>query len=568
MNKELLRQKPFYLNDDKIKWVEDTLSSLSPEDKVGQIFCIHLHDGTDEELERNLGVMNFGSCMFRPILRSDQVAEYIEKVNALLPVPALFAANLERGGDGLMSDGTYFASEMEVAATRNSEMAKKLGEICGTEASAVGANWAFAPIIDIDKNFRNPITNTRTFGSDPEIVGQFGEIYVQTIQQYGVAACIKHFPGDGMDERDQHLVTSINSSSAEEWDATYGRVYKRCIEAGALSVMVGHIMLPAYERVFCPDIKDEDIMPGSLSHNIMKKLLRDKLGFNGLIVTDATTMAGYTLAMPRNKAVPTSIQNGADVFLFSRNFEEDYKYMLEGVKSGLLSRERLDEAVTRVLAMKAALGLDKNVYVSEGRHYDTVGSTEHIEWSRQCADEAITLVKAEDGVLPLSPEKYKRILLFPVQPKPGGAGQYIVTDGVMDDIIARLRAEGFSVHKYRPTKVREGELPSYKKMIGRYDLMLYIANVRTKSNQTTVRIEWAQPMGANCMHYMHDVPTIFVSLENPYHLLDVPRVKTYINTYSSNSRCREMLIEKLMGRSPFRGTNPVDPFCGMWDTKL
>ena len=155
---------------------------------------------------------------------------------------------------------------MEIAATDDETMAAKMAEACGREAGAVGANWSFAPIIDIDSNFRNPITNTRTFGSDPERVARMGLSYVNTIQKLGMAACIKHFPGDGQDERDQHLVTSINDLDCETWMNTYGMVYKKCIDAGALTVMTGHIMQPAWERAINPDIKDEELMPGSLSH--------------------------------------------------------------------------------------------------------------------------------------------------------------------------------------------------------------------------------------------------------------------------------------------------------------
>jgi beta-N-acetylhexosaminidase len=568
MDLQQLKKKPFYLTDSQIEWVKKTCQGMTLEEKVGQIFCIIFKVGSDEELTENLNVMQFGGCMFRPVMDGVTAAKFINKINSKLKVPALVAANLEKGGDGLISDGTYFAPEMEVAATKNIKMAKRLADVCGREAKAIGANWAFAPIIDIDNNYRNPITNTRTFGSDPEIVREFGRAYVETIQPYGVAACIKHFPGDGMDERDQHLVTSINSTTVEEWDATYGRAYQTGIDAGAMTVMVGHIMHPAYERVLNPGVKDEDILPASLSKAMMTDLLRGKLGFNGLIVTDATTMAGYTLAMPRNKAVPTSIQNGADMFLFTRNLREDYNFMLDGVKHGYLTEERLEEAVMRVLALKVALKLDGTPVTDFDAVKAVVGCEEHRKWSLECADEAITLVKEEKGVLPLSTEKYKNILLFPIQQAPGGAGQYQVKGGIVEDVAERLKKEGFHVDIFKPSTGKEGQLPSYEETIKKYDLMLYVACMKTKSNQTVVRIEWAQPMGADCMHYYHDVPTIFVSLENPYHLQDVPRVRTYINTYSSNPQCIEMLIEKLMGRSEFKGKNPVDPFCGKWDARL
>ncbi|MCI6433916.1 MAG: hypothetical protein MR828_03985 [Clostridiales bacterium] len=139
-----------------------------------------------------------------------------------------------------------------------------MAEVCAKEAGAVGANWAFAPIIDIDSNFRNPITNTRTFGSDPKRVRDMGEAYVKRVQELGFAASIKHFPGDGQDERDQHLVTSINDMDCDTWMATYGEAYKAGIEAGALTAMIGHIMQPAWTKKLNPGIRDEDIMPGTL----------------------------------------------------------------------------------------------------------------------------------------------------------------------------------------------------------------------------------------------------------------------------------------------------------------
>jgi beta-N-acetylhexosaminidase len=159
-------------------------------------------------------------------------------------------------------------------------MASHLGEICAEEAGPAGFNWAFAPIIDIDMNFRNPITNTRTFGSDPKLVAAMGEAYVKAVESRGMAASIKHFPGDGHDERDQHLVTSVNGLSCEEWDATYGLAYRTCIAAGAKTVMVGHILQPAYIRHFNPGIRDEDMLPATLSPELLGGLLRTKLGFN------------------------------------------------------------------------------------------------------------------------------------------------------------------------------------------------------------------------------------------------------------------------------------------------
>ncbi|MCL2320703.1 MAG: glycoside hydrolase family 3 protein, partial [Oscillospiraceae bacterium] len=524
-------------------------------------------EGTKEEVISTFEMLMPGGCMFRP-LSVEKSVELVNIIQEKSKYPMLIAANLEKGGNGIVESGTLVGTPMQIAATRDTEMVIKMARVCAREASAVGANWSFAPIIDIDSNFRNPITNTRTFGSNPDLVADMGEAYVKEIQSHGLAASIKHFPGDGQDERDQHLLSSINDMSPEDWDKTYGMIYKRCIDAGTLTCMVGHILQPAYSKKLNPELKDEDILPGSLSKELLNGLLRNKLGFNGLIITDATVMAGFTTAMSREKAVPYSIAAGCDMFLFTINLKEDYEFMLKGVYDGIISPERLDEAVRRILALKAALNLDKPLKkLSFAEADEIVGCSEHLNWANECADRSVTLVKEQNGVLPITTDKYKNILYYPIEAT-DCIGAYGVREGACNIIKNKLQDLGFNVTEFAPVTESEGEPPCVKDIINKYDLILYVANLATKSNQTTVRIEWQQPIGSNCPHYINDIPTVFVSIENPYHLLDVPRIKTFINTYCSSDSTIDALIDKLIGKSPFKGKSPVDPFCGKWDTRL
>lgn len=562
-----LKAKPFYLSDADIEWVRATRDAMTVEEKAGQLFCVLFKEAKPEEMDYVFNILQPGGCMYR-VVPTERAVEASRILYQRCKTPPLIAANLEKGGNGIVSEGTLVGSPMEIAATDDEGMAAKMAHACAVEAAAVGANWAFAPIIDIDSNFRNPITNTRTFGSDPERVRRMGRAYVEEVQRMGLAASIKHFPGDGQDERDQHLVTSINSMDCETWMDTYGAAYKAGIEAGALTAMVGHIMQPAWTKRLNPTIRDEDIMPGTLSRELMQGLLRGELGFNGLICTDATTMAGYTLAMSRRRAVPESIARGADMFLFARNLEEDYGFMLQGIRDGIITPERLDEAVTRILATKAALGLHrKTPELDVEKARQVVGCAEHQAWAEECADRAITLVKEQPGVLPLTPQRYPRVLFYTIEPPAGGESSYRVTPAC-SKLRDMLVQEGFQVDDFVPQPYGEGFTTKYEEIAQNYDLILYAANLSTKSNQTVVRIEWKQPMGADCGHYLNDVPTVFVSLENPYHLLDFPRVKTYINCYSNNDHCLHQLVEKLTGRSAFQGKSPVDPFCGKWDAHL
>lgn len=564
-----LREKPYYLNEEEIKWVEATLAGMSEEEKLGQLFCLITYSDT-QDLKELLTKYKPGGLMCRP-MPARSVVNAVRTLQENSRIPMLISANLEKGSNGIVEEGTFLGSQMQVAATDDDNMAYKLGVVCGREGSAVGANWAFAPIIDIDYNFRNPITNTRTLGSDPDRVRRMGVQYVKGVQEQGVAASIKHFPGDGMDERDQHLVASINYKSCEEWDDTYGAAYKACIEAGAMTVMVGHILQPAYTRKYNPNIQDKDILPASLSYELVTKLLKEQLGFNGLVVTDASTMAGMIIPMSREKAVPQAIAAGCDMFLFTKNLDEDYEYMRRGIRDGIITQERLKDALTRILATKAAIKLPKKQ--EEGKLLPVyeeaiklIGTKEHKAWAVECADKAITIVKEEPGVLPISPKKYRKVLYYDIESQQGVA--YSVRAGVAEKVKELLTKEGFEIEVFKPAQGMEGMSVKLGDIKEKYDLIIYLANMATKSNQTTVRIEWAQPMGANVPVFMESVPTIFISVENPYHLIDVPRVKTYINTYSSNDHVLEALMDKLMGRSSFKGKSPVDAFCGMWDTRL
>lgn len=561
-----LKAKPFYLDDEAIGWVHDTIEGMTLEEKAGQLFCAIYKSNKWEDIEEVQKVFSPGGGMYRSLTVEDAI-DMTTRLQKSAKIPMLIAANLEKGGNGIVVEGTLFGSPMEVAATDDVEMAAKLGKVCAREGKAVGGNWAFAPIIDIDTNWRNPITNTRTYGSDANRVAQMGVAYTKAVQAEGLAASIKHFPGDGQDERDQHLVTSINDMLCEEWDATYGKAYTACIDAGALTCMVGHIMQPAYTRKFNPSIANEDILPGSLSKELMGDLLRGQLGFNGMIVTDASTMAGFTLAMSRKKAIPYSIEAGADMFLFTRNLEEDFQDMVTGIKTGILSARRLEEALTRILATKAALRLYKGIkQLDITQSKEIVGCSEHRKWALECADRAITLVKEQKNVLPLSTDKYKKILIYTMDSDMPSADANVVSAPIK--FLERLKAEGFRIDLFQPKPGLEGHTIRGRDIIENYDLIIYVANMPTKSNQTILRLEWDAPMGVNCAHYINDIPTMFISLENPYHLIDVPRMKTFINTYSNNDAVIEMLVEKLMGRSKFKGISPVDPFLGKWDTRL
>ncbi len=438
---------------------------------------------------------------------------------------------------------------MTVAATDDVEMMEKFAKVCAAEGRSVGLNWTFSPVCDLDLNFRNPITNVRTCGSDLERVKRFTSVYVKTLQSMGVAACAKHFPGDGVDFRDQHLHPTYNSLSAEEWYESYGAIYQQLISDGLMSIMVGHIVQPNVTMDINPELQFEDCLPGSTCRELLTGVLREKYGFNGVITTDATIMAGFTQAMPRSRAIPTAIAAGADMLVFSTDIYEDYRYMMNGVKCGVLTGERLDEAVARILAMKTKL---------DAMSAEALPEIPAKQWQRECADKCVTLVKNNQDVLPLTPEKFPVIRLVTL-------GNDSTVDGSMTAIAKELLSgAGFKVEVFDIDK----EDMHGTAGLDPCRLTLYLANCEHASNQTAVRLFWAKKHALDAPRHVWEEPSVFVSFANPYHLQDVPRIKTYINAYSCHMPMIEAVIEKLLGKSEFKGTSPVDPFCGLPDAHL
>ncbi|MBM6838014.1 glycoside hydrolase family 3 protein, partial [Clostridium saudiense] len=220
-----LKSRPFYLDDSKVKKVYEVFEKMTEEEKIGQIFCPIGTTFEEEEITDFISKYKPGAMMYRPV-QSAKAKEIHENLQRSSNIPLLLAANLESGGIGICEDGTYYGRQMEIAASNNLENAYNLGSICGKEANAVGCNWSFAPIIDIDLNYRNPITNVRTYGDNIDRIINMASKQIEGLRENNVVPCIKHFPGDGVDERDQHLLSSVNDLSVDEWDKSYGAIYK------------------------------------------------------------------------------------------------------------------------------------------------------------------------------------------------------------------------------------------------------------------------------------------------------------------------------------------------------
>lgn len=543
-----LRTNPFYLTEKEESWVKETLQGMDESEKVGQLFCVMGNSFSEEELDRLVTEYHIGAILLRP-LPAEKILEKYRRLDALTKFPLLKAANLEEGGSGAISDGTLYAQPLMTAAANDVKYARELAEVCANEGRSVGINWSFSPVTDINYNFQNPITHIRSFGSDPDTVRDYSLEYVKALQEGGIAACAKHFPGDGVDFRDQHLHPTCNSLSAQAWDASFGQNYKTLIDAGLMSFMVGHITQPAKQMQVNPALELKDCLPASLSKELLQDVLRGELEFNGVISSDATIMRGFNQVMEREKAIPSAIAAGCDMLVFNVNFFEDFRYMCEGLKNGLLSRERLDEAVTRILALKAVTQRKKELTIRDPRNE---------EKSRACINQGITLVKSLEKVFPLTPEKYPEITLIP-HGKDKGFGD---ETGLTDMVEAKLVAEGFRVLRFE----KNITAPSKTEGLEKKKLFLHIARYGADSNNTANRIFWMNPHAQDAPRFVNEQTEVFVSFGYPFHLQDVPRIKTYINCYTFSPATVELVIDKMMGRSPFTGVSPVDAFCGLPDT--
>lgn len=585
-----LRAVPFNLDDAGVAWVEETLAAMSEDEKLGQLFVNMGAERSEEYLTDVLNRYHIGAVRYNP-----GTAEEVWEQNYILQtkskIPLLIAANTEAGGNGACTDGTYVGNGVKIGATNDPEYAYQMGRVSGVEAAAIGCNWSFAPIVDVMRNWRNPIISIRSFANDPDKVLEMSLAYMRGIMEAGILPAAKHFPGDGIDERDQHLSASVNSYSCEEWDATFGKVYRGLIEAGLPSIMAGHIMQPAYQKHFNPACTDEDLLPATLCKELITDLLRGKLGFNGLVVTDASHMVGMTGAMARRDILPTAINAGCDLFLFFNDPDEDMAWMREAYRSGKLSHERVDEAIRRILGLKARLGLHKTpreeILPPKAEAMARIGLAENAAQAARVADRAITLVKNKQDVLPISPEKFRRVLVVPVSGPPNVVSAAFGGDASehpAGNVAKRLEERGYEVTIHKSLTERLMEMPPEERkdavknvyagkapiadLTNKYDLLLLVSRVDGMM-QPVERVAWPATKGTvDIPWYVHEIPTVFVSCHSPYGLIDVPQVKTYINAYDSKPVTLDALVDKLEGKSEFHGVSPVDAYCGTVDTHI
>ena len=588
-----LRAKPYCLSDADIAWVESTIAAMTDEEKVGQLFWQLTASQEEDYLKELMEKYHLGGCRYNG-MPGEKVLAQNRILQKYAKVPVFIACNPETGGSGVCSDGTFVSSQVKLGATGKPEYAQAMGRVSGAQIAATGCNMAFAPVVDITYNWECEEILTRAYSNAPEKVAAMGYAYMQGLfETEGVASCAKHFPGNGQDYRDAHLSNNVNHFGLEKWMATYGKVYKTLIDGGLQAIMGGHILMPEYMKELHPDITPEQLRPATLCPEIMTDLLRNKLGFNGMVVTDASHMVGMTNQMKRKDMLPLAINSGCDMFLFFNDPDEDFAAMLDAYRTGVISEDRMTEALTRILGLKAAMGLNKKakdaLCPSDDVLHAALNNPEFKAVAPAVSKDALTLVKyKQPGVLPLTPEKAKRVMIVDVKGAEGpmAALMAMAMGGGKDrktpaqKLQDRLNAKGFEAFIYESPldqmkkKIAAGEKPSMNMYFaGKNAIADFVAGqdvVITLFNVSNGHPAFGLSKGGGEIPwYVHELPVVGISVSKPTMLADCPMLQTYINTYDANDDTLDALVDALMtGPEAFKGTDPIDAYCGMIDTHM
>jgi beta-N-acetylhexosaminidase len=392
------------------KWAEKTLRKMSTEDKVGQLFAIWVRvqflndeDPIYIQLRDSIGKYRVGSVVMSVpvdgavLLKSSPsvTADLLNRLQQSSRLPLLVEADFERGVSMRLNGATVFPHAMAFGATGKTENAEAFGRISALEARAIGVHWNLFPDADVNSNPANPIINTRSFGGDPKQVGDFVAAYIKGAHEGGMLVTAKHFPGHGDTATDSHLGVAQVTGDRARLDAVELPPFKRAIEAGVDAVMVAHVTVPALDS--------DPNRVATTSKPIVTGLLKEDMGFKGIVVTDALDMAGLTrlYANDIGRAAVESFLAGNDMLIIPPNLDAGYHSMLEAVRSGEISRQRLDQSVRKILELKAAVGLNRARLVDPGKLSREIAKPENVSAGQRIADEAVTLVRDNGKVIPL-----------------------------------------------------------------------------------------------------------------------------------------------------------------------
>ena len=554
---------------DTRSWAERTLEQLTIEEKAGQLLMPWvLGDFAPEGSEGHERIFNFIEDLkigglIMSVGTPFGVAAKLNALQAHSDLPLLVAADLETGAGFRMrgavqmpgtidlGGATDFPSLMAVGATGNEEFAYEMGRITAVEARALGVHVPFAPVLDVNNNPENPIINVRSFGEDPQQVAEMGIAFVRGVQDNGAIATGKHFPGHGDTDVDSHVGLPVIMHDRARMDSVELQPFRRAIDSGMGAIMTAHISVPS--------LNGGEREPSTLSHEVLTEILRDELGFRGIVFTDAMDMSAVARQFRSGEAAVRAIEAGADVILMPASVSGAIEGIVEAVRSGRLTEDRLDLSVMRVLETKEGTGLHEDRYVSLEEIPRTVGIPKHEEIADQIARNSITLLKNGNNLLPLAGTRSARVMSVSYRRSSDVlAGRYF--NRAMRETYPRLRAievDGDTSDDQYQDLRRVAREQAFV-VVGTYVTSVNVSGSFTLPEELVEFVRYLGQIG---------VPHTVVSFGNPYLVADFPDVRSYLLAWSGSEASQRAAAAAMLGQAPIAGRIPtrIPPFFEIGD---
>ncbi len=530
-----------------MKWVRSTLKRLSLEARLSQLIMpairgIHLNEAGDEWRQlrhqaRELGMGGF--ILFEGDIYESAVL--IDRLQSQAGIPLLIGSDFERGAAFRIRHTLPLPWNMAVGATRSERWAYRQGRITAQEARALGVNWIFAPVVDVNNNPANPVINIRSYGEDPEMVARMGAAFVAGAQQARVLATAKHFPGHGDTEVDSHLSLPVIPVQRPRLERIEWVPFRELIRGGVMTVMTAHIAVPALEK--------DPRRPATLSTAVLEQVLRNELGFRGLIVSDSMRMKGLTRGCWSGEAAVQALEAGVDVLLDPPDAQVVLGALLEAVKTGRLSQARVDRSVERILQAKAWLGLSRRKRTDLPRLARRINAPALRQQVQDLADASVTLVKDDPSQLPLDVRGIRsgHLIIASARPSPGAAA----------DLEGHLRTRLDSLEVDRlSSEAAPSLLNQAKSRAANADLCVVALHVPLVTG--TGRLGLPLLLADWLKELVRVKPSaLLISLGDPYLIRQLSFFRTYLCTYSHVSSSQGAAVKALFGEIPAAGRLPV-----------
>lgn len=528
------------------RWVEETLKSLSLRERIGQMVMtpaqvnsVSMPGKQLDELRRQIEELKLGGVIVRSGSPAE-VAALVNELQKLSKVPLFVAADYERGLRMQMKTGTPFTNNMGVAAAGDTEAAYRQGKITAREMRAIGVNWSFGPVADINNNPDNPVINVRSFGADPRRVAAYVAAAVRGLHDGGALSTIKHFPGHGDTATDTHIGLATIKADRQRLDQLELIPFRAGINAGADAVMTAHVATPAITG---------DELPATLSHRMTTDLLRRELKFDGLIVTDSLGMGAITRGFPGGEAAARAVKAGADVALSPPDVKGAIEAIEAAVRSGELTEERINESVRRILRAKHRLGLATQRTVDLSAVSRQIERPEDMEEARRTAENSITLLRNERNLLPLDAARAGRAHFVVV------AADDDAEEGRVFVPEVKRRAPDARILRADP-RTSAADYDAMLAECARGELIVVAAFVKRAAGKGTVALPEAQAEFVRRL-LATKKPVAVVAFSGPYLIKQFPNAPVYATAYAIEDVAQAAAVRALFGEAPFRGRLPV-----------